>query len=65
MHELRQQRERQGLTLEDVSQRSGIDKASLSRLETGKQPNPTLFTILQYLDAIGVELVWTFQDAGK
>src|SRR5947207_10162216 len=36
---LRQRREQAGLSLADVADRSGIDKASLSRLENGWQPN--------------------------
>jgi chaperonin cofactor prefoldin len=39
-------REAQGLTLKDVSERCGIDVATLSKLENGKQANPTLFTML-------------------
>jgi predicted transcriptional regulator len=41
---LRQRREEAGLSLTDVAERSGIDKASLSRLENGWYPNPTLNT---------------------
>src|SRR5438105_952543 len=37
LHALRSERQRQGLSLADVAARSGIDKAALSRLETGKQ----------------------------
>ena len=36
------ERERQGLSLSDVSERSGIDRATLLKLETGKVPNPTV-----------------------
>ena len=32
---LRAERERQGLSLSDVSERTGIDRATLSKLETG------------------------------
>ncbi|MBV8488419.1 MAG: helix-turn-helix transcriptional regulator [Planctomycetaceae bacterium] len=42
---LRAERERQGLSLSDLSQRSGIDRATLSRLETGKVSNPTVGTL--------------------
>src|SRR4051794_35944033 len=31
-----------GLSLADMAERTGMDKAALSRLESGKQPNPTL-----------------------
>ena len=39
------ERERQGLSLSAVSERSGIDRATLSKLETGKVPNPTVNTL--------------------
>src|SRR5438067_707788 len=52
-------REAQGLTLQDVSKRCGIDVATLSKLENGKQPNPTLFTILLYVGAVGQRLSFT------
>ncbi len=63
MHALKAERERRGLSLSDVSKRSGIDPAAISRLENGKQANPTIDTILRYADALGKQLVWTFQDA--
>jgi hypothetical protein len=37
---LRAEGERQGLSLTDVSEQSGIDRLTLSKLETGKVPNP-------------------------
>ena len=42
---LRAERERQGLSLSDVAERSGIDRATLSKLETGKVPNPKVGTL--------------------
>ncbi len=62
MHALKAERERRGLSLSDVSERSGIDPAAISRLENGKQANPTIDTILRYADALGKELIWTFRD---
>jgi transcriptional regulator with XRE-family HTH domain len=49
-------REAQGLTLKEVSERCGIDVATLSKLENGKQANPTLFTMLLYVGAVGQRL---------
>src|SRR6266852_3255278 len=49
-------REAQGLTLKDISERCGIDVATLSKLENGKQANPTLFTMLLYVGAVGKRL---------
>ncbi len=42
MASLKKERERQGLTLADLSKRCGIDQAALSKLESGSNGNPTL-----------------------
>ena len=55
-------RERQGLSLADVSERSGIDKAALSRLENDLQLNPTLNTLTRYAEAIGKRVRLSFPD---
>jgi DNA-binding XRE family transcriptional regulator len=54
--ELKRHREEQGLSLADVSGRSGLDRALLSRLENGKVLNPTLTTLWRYADAIGAQV---------
>src|SRR4051794_30954619 len=42
---LRAERERQGLSLADVSVRSGIERSMLDKIELGKVPNPTVATL--------------------
>ncbi len=59
---VRASRQAQGLTLKDVSERCGIDVATLSKLETGKQVNPTLFTMLLYVGAVGKRLQFAVRD---
>jgi ribosome-binding protein aMBF1 (putative translation factor) len=59
---LRLERERQGLSLSDVSERSGIDRATISKLETGKIANPTVGTLRAYAKALGRRLAWTLAD---
>jgi DNA-binding phage protein len=54
--ELREAREVRGLSLSEISRRSGIDLASLSRLEGGKNPNPTFETLSRYAQALGLRL---------
>ncbi len=49
---LRKRRVKDGLSLEDVAESSGIDKAYLSRLENGKVFNPTFETLYRYASAI-------------
>ena len=53
---LRKERERLGLTLADLSDRSGLDKGMLSRLENGKILNPTVTTLWRYAEAIGARI---------
>ena len=57
--ELKAERERQGLSLGEVSRRSGIDKAALSRLENAANVNPKLETLVRYAEVLGVELRMT------
>ena len=51
--ELRKAREAQGLSLADVQQATGIDRAALCRIENGENGNPTVNTLLRYARAIG------------
>ncbi len=45
-----------GSAWSEISRRSGIDLASLSRLEAGKNPNPTFETLSRYAHALGLRL---------
>jgi DNA-binding XRE family transcriptional regulator len=54
---LKSTREALGLTLADIKERTGIEKANLSRLENAARPNPTIDTLTRYADAVGKELV--------
>lgn len=60
--ELKRIREAAGLSLADVAERSGIDKAALSRLENGVHDNPTVETLMRYAAAVGKKLTWSLQD---
>ncbi|HEV3262995.1 MAG TPA: helix-turn-helix transcriptional regulator [Gemmataceae bacterium] len=62
IHELKKVREAAGLTLAAVSKRTGMDQATLSRLENGRQPNPTVDTLWRYACAVGRQLVLTHAD---
>src|SRR5579871_3945771 len=62
LHDLKQAREAAGLSLADVAERSGIDKAALSRLENGVHDNPTVETLARYATALGKKLTWSLQD---
>lgn len=54
---IKQTREAAGLTLAEVSRRCGIDQPALSRLENGRNKNPTLDTLWRYAAAVGLRLV--------
>lgn len=55
-------REARGLTLKDIAECCGIDVATLSKLENGKQANPTLFTMLLYVGAVGKRLHFSVRE---
>ncbi len=50
---LKDERLRQGLTLAELEQRSGIGKPALSRLENASDPNPTIATVCRVAHALG------------
>jgi ribosome-binding protein aMBF1 (putative translation factor) len=59
---LKGERERSGLSIADVAERSGLDRAVVSRLEHGRQDNPTVATLMRYAAAIGKRFLWTYAD---
>ncbi len=42
----------------EIAERMGVDHAAVSRLESGKQPNPTVNTLMRYVEAIGLRIAW-------
>jgi transcriptional regulator with XRE-family HTH domain len=62
MHALRSERERQGLSLTEVARHAGIDKAALSRLENGRQINPTWNTLWRYALVLNKGLALVLRD---
>jgi hypothetical protein len=62
IHELKQARLRSRLTLAALSQLTGMDQATLSRLENGRQSNPTVDTLWRYAHAVGRQLVLSHAD---
>lgn len=63
LQQLKAAREQQGLTLTDLTQRTGMDRSALSKLETGQRPNPTVETLVRYAEAVGKRLVVSLKDA--
>ena len=59
---IRDRRESLGLTLTEVALRMGVDHAAVSRLESGKQPEPTINTLMRYVEALGFRLTCGLTD---
>ena len=59
---LKRERQRSGLSINDVAERSGLDRAVVSRLENGKQDNPTVATLMRYAAAVGKRFLWSYED---
>ena len=51
-------RKARGLTVSEVAERMGVDHAAVSRLESGAQANPTVNTVMRYVEAIGPRVGW-------
>lgn len=60
---LKEERQRLGLSLNAMEKKTGIKKAALSRLENGKQTNPTIETIYRYAAGIGKRILWSWTDS--
>ena len=54
---LKEIRNEKGLSLADLTEATGIDRASISKLESGQRANPTLATVSKYAAALGKKVV--------
>jgi hypothetical protein len=59
---LKAERLRQGLSLCDLQERTGIEPPNLSRLENETETNPTIGTLIRYADALGKRLLIVLAD---
>ena len=59
---LKDERQRQGLSLADLNERSGIDRGTLSKLENDGDPNVTMNTLLRYAEALGKSILVQLED---
>jgi DNA-binding XRE family transcriptional regulator len=62
LKQLKAAREEKGLSLADLTERTGMDRSALSKLETGQRPNPTIETLMRYAEAVGKRLVVSLAD---
>jgi DNA-binding phage protein len=60
--DLRRAREAAKLTLAEVAERTGMNRTAVSRLENGRQANPTFFTLVRYARAVGRKLVLDIEE---
>ncbi len=63
LKQLKAAREKQGLSLADLTELTRMDRSALSKLETGQRPNPTIETLVRYAEAVGKRLVVSLADA--
>lgn len=61
--QLKAEREAKGLSLNDLTELTGMDRSALSKLETGQRTNPTVETLVRYAEALGKRLVVSLTDA--
>lgn len=60
--QLRMAREEKGMSLADLTERTGMDRSAISKLETGQRANPTVETLVRYAEAVGKRLVVSLAD---
>jgi ribosome-binding protein aMBF1 (putative translation factor) len=60
---IRREREAQGLSIEQLAERAGVDVNALSRLEAGQGLNPTVSTLFRLAHALGRNLVLSLEGA--
>ena len=58
----RKRREPMGLSLTDVSERSGLSRQAIHKLETGRNDNPTLGTLDRYALALDTGVTLRIED---
>ena len=60
---LREERQRQGLSLRELQEASGISRSVLSEIETQKNANPSFATLNRIAEALGMKLLVALVDA--
>jgi ribosome-binding protein aMBF1 (putative translation factor) len=60
---IKREREAQGLTLEQLAERAGIDAALLARFETGQSFNPTISTLFRLSTALNKNLILGLENS--
>ncbi len=61
---LRAERELRGLSLADISEKTGLSRSAISKLENNANANPTINTLSRYADALGLVLSVSLTEKG-
>ncbi len=59
---LKEIREKQGKSLADMEELTGMDRSAISKLENGRRENFSIETMLRYADAVGAKLELTIRE---
>ena len=62
VNRLKARREAKGLSLTDVSERSGLTRQVISKLENGRTINPTVGTLYRYAMALDVGVTFGLEE---
>lgn len=65
LHDLKKARTAARLSLADVAQRTGMDKAVLSKMENGRHGIPTLSSLARYAGAVGLQLAFSLTPSAE
>jgi ribosome-binding protein aMBF1 (putative translation factor) len=60
---MKELREQQGLSISDMVERTGMDRAMINSLENGQVDNPTIANMSRYAKALGKRVVVSLVDA--
>ena len=61
-HQLKQARQKAGLSLADVAAATGLDRSAVSRLENGIYSNPTIHTLTRLASAYHLRLAFHLEQ---
>ena len=59
---LREYRERAGMSQLELAERSGVARAYINMLESGKRENPGLETVQRLARGLGIDVVYLVRD---
>jgi ribosome-binding protein aMBF1 (putative translation factor) len=59
---LKAERDSKGITLAELTDRTGLDPTTIGELENGQLLHPTVDALVRYADAVGKKLVLSLSD---